>query len=225
MTEPRNWSALLERLEELDALLAHGLVRRLSLHRWLHRFPARAVWAGFMFASGFVTIGLLAAVAKVSRVPFVFPSLGPTAFLFFFAPQAPASSPRNALYGHSLGILCGYGALWAAGLAHAPSAMQDGLNWPRVLAAALSLASTGVFMILLNVTHPPAGATTLIVSLGIITEPSHLVVLEVAVVLMVLQAIAINGLAGIEYPLWSAVPPVRDAGPRHPPGPPAPHAS
>jgi CBS-domain-containing membrane protein len=162
-----------------------------------------------MFLSGFVTIGLLAAVAKISQIPFVFPSLGPTAFLFFFSPRAPASSPRNALFGHAIGILCGYGSLWVTGLLQAPSAMEEGVNWPRVLAAALSLASTGVFMILLKVAHPPAGATTLIVSLGIVTEPIHLVVLEVAVLLMVLQAIAINRLVGIDYPLWSSGAPVR----------------
>jgi CBS-domain-containing membrane protein len=58
-------------------------------------------------------------------------------------------------------------------------------------------------MILFRVVHPPAGATTLIISLGFITAPSHLVVIEVAVALMALQALAVNRLAGIDYPLWS----------------------
>ncbi len=46
-----------------------------------------------------------------------FPSLGPTAFLFFFTPRAPAASPRHTIYGHAIGIVCGYGALWLFGLA------------------------------------------------------------------------------------------------------------
>ena len=58
-----------------------------------------------MFLNGFATIALLAAVAMVSGTPFVFPSLGPTAFLFFFTPRAPAASPRNTIYGHAIGIL------------------------------------------------------------------------------------------------------------------------
>jgi CBS-domain-containing membrane protein len=209
MFERRELRTLLERLEEIEAELVHGVVRRLSLQRLLHRFPARLVWAGFMFVGGFLTIGLLALLAMISRTPLVFPSLGPTAFLFFFAPRSPASSPRHALVGHALGILCGYGSLWMVGLAHAPSAMLEGVNGPRVLAAALSLALTGVLMILLKVAHPPAGATTLIVSLGIVTEPMHLLVIEIAVLLLVLQAIAINRLAGIDYPLWSRGTPVR----------------
>ena len=58
-------------------------------------------------------------------------------------------------------------------------------------------------MILLKAAHPPAGATTLIVSLGIVTRPLHLVVIEIAVALLTLQAIAINRLAGLDYPLWA----------------------
>jgi CBS-domain-containing membrane protein len=106
------------------------------------------------------------------------------------------------MYGHAIGIACGYGALWVTGLAHAPPSMVEGVTWDRVVAAALSLAATGALMMLLDAPHPPAGATTLIVSLGIVTRPFHLAVIEVAVALLVLQAIAINRLAGTRYPLW-----------------------
>ncbi len=50
----------------------------------------------------------------------------------------------------------------------------------------------------------PAGATTLIVALGIISQPKELVVVEVAVVLLTGQAFVINRLAGISYPLWGS---------------------
>jgi CBS-domain-containing membrane protein len=180
-----------------------GLLARLRLTRLLHRFPERPVWAVFMFINGFLTIAILALVAMVSHVPFVFPSLGPTAFLFFFTPLAPTASPRNTLCGHAIGILCGYGALWVTGLQDAPPVSTAGVDAARVWAAALSLAATGALMILAKAAHPPAGATTLIISLGIVTRPLHLLVLEAAVALMVLQAFALNRLAGIDYPLWS----------------------
>jgi CBS-domain-containing membrane protein len=61
-------------------------------------------------------------------------------------------------------------------------------------------------MILFRSAHPPAGATTLLVSLGAITRPLHLLVIEVALSLLVLQAIAINRLAGLDYPLWRKAP-------------------
>ena len=71
---------------------------------------------------------------------------------------------------------------------------------------ALSLATTGALLILLNVPHPPAAATTLIVSLGVVTTPAYLFVLEAAVGLLVVQALLINRLAGVRYPLWASVP-------------------
>ena len=190
-------------LHLLDAAHVRGLLQRLRLTRLLGRVHERLVWAAFMFVNGFVTIALLAATAMVTRVPFIFPSLGPTAFLLFFTPNAPTASPRHTVYGHAIGIFCGYGALWLMHLQHAPPALVTGVDVHRVIAAALSLAATGALMILLKAAHPPAGATTLIISLGIVTRPFYLLVIELAVVLLCLQAIAINRLAGLDYPLWA----------------------
>ncbi|HYG67891.1 MAG TPA: HPP family protein, partial [Anaeromyxobacteraceae bacterium] len=177
-----------------------GLAERFRVRNLLRRFPERSVWAAFMFVNGFVTIGLLAGVAVISGTPFVFPSLGPTAFLFFFDPAAPSATPRNAVIGHAVGILCGWGSLVLFGLEDAGSAMATHVTVERALAAALSLAATGAVMILLRAPHPPAGATTLIISLGALTRPFHLALIEVAVALLALQAVAINRLAGLDYP-------------------------
>ena len=80
--------------------------------------------------------------------------------------------------------------------------MHAGVHAPQVLGAALSLSATGALMALFRVSHPPAGATTLIVSLGIISKPKELIIIEVAVFLLTTQALAINRLAGLPYPLW-----------------------
>jgi CBS-domain-containing membrane protein len=156
-----------------------------------------------MFINGFITIAILAGVAMVSHTPFVFPSLGPTAILLFYTPLSPTASPRHTIYGHAIGIACGYGSLLLTGLHHTAPATVVGVNSNRILAAALSLAATSGLMILLKAAHPPAGATTLIISLGIVTKPMYLLVIEIAVVLMVIQAIIINRLAGLDYPLWA----------------------
>ncbi|HUA84695.1 MAG TPA: HPP family protein [Bryobacteraceae bacterium] len=177
------------------------LLERLRLARLLARWPAGLVWAVYMFVNGFITIGLLALLAAVTHNPFVFPSLGPTAYLVFFSPLAPASTPRNTIFGHAVAIVCGYGAFALAGL-NAPGGLPAHLMWPRVLAAALSLSATGAVMVLAGINHPPAGATTLIVALGIIAEPRYLLIIEAAVILLTAQAFAINRLAGLPYPLW-----------------------
>ena len=183
--------------------VSRGLVERLRLKWLLGHFPERPVWAAFMFVNGFLSIGLMSLAALTMKTSFIFPSLGPTAFLFFFSPQAPSASPRHTIYGHAIGIACGYGALWATGLQHAQWQPGTTVHLARVLAAALALASTGALMILFKAAHPPAGATTLIIALGIIIQPKNLLVIEIAVALLTLQAIFINRLAGLDYPLWA----------------------
>jgi CBS domain-containing membrane protein len=198
----RKLDSFTQEYEGADHILS--LLRRLRLEWLLHHFPPRLVRALYVFVNGFVTIGMLALLALVSRNPFVFPSLGPTAYLLFFSPLAKTCSPRNTIFGHAIGIICGYAAFVLTGAGALPFGLHPGIFWPRILAAALSLSATGAFMVLLEVSHPPAGATTLIISLGIISKPRELVIVEVAVFLLVAQALVINRLAGLPYPLWNA---------------------
>jgi CBS domain-containing membrane protein len=191
-------------LEHAGADHVFSFFRKLRLDWLLEHFPARLVRSIYVFVNGFVTIAVLALLALVSRNPFVFPSLGPTAYLLFFSPLGKTSSPRNTVLGHAIGLVCGYVAFVATGAGALPFGVHPGIFWPRILAAALSLSATGALMVLLDVSHPPAGATTLIVSLGIISKPLELIIIEVAVFLLVAQALAINRLAGLPYPLWSA---------------------
>jgi len=163
------------------------------------------VLAIFSFINGCISIGIMSVLALITHTPFIFPSLGPTAFLFFYTPTAPTASPRNTIIGHGIGILAGYFSLVVTGLTLAGPALTVGVTWPRVIAAALSLGLTSGLMVLFKSPHPPAGATTLIISLGLITKPLFLLVLMLAVLLLTLQALGINRLAGIPYPLWGPI--------------------
>ena len=178
------------------------LLDRVRLAWLLNRFPPRLVWSAYVFVNGFLTITLLALLAVLTNSPFVFPSLGPTAYLLFIAPLAENSSPRNTILGHAIGLICGYAAFTLTGAASLPFGVHQGVYWPRIIAAALSLSATGAFMVLFRASHPPAGATTLIVSLGIISQPKELVIIEAAVFILVAQAFVINRLAGLAYPIW-----------------------
>ncbi|HEX5365675.1 MAG TPA: HPP family protein [Acidimicrobiales bacterium] len=189
------------------ATVVGGLARRARLPALTERHDSTLVLGLFAFLNGLVSIGAMALVALVTRQPFVFPSLGPTAFLLFYTPLVPAASPRNALGGHAIGAAAGYLALLAFGLTDAAPALATGVTGARVGAAALSLGLTSGAMVWARVPHPPAGATTLIVSLGILRQPEQLVVLMVAVALLVVQGWAINRLAGIPYPVWRPSPP------------------
>ena len=183
--------------------LALGLARRMRIPSLVERHDTTSVMGLFAFVNGLISIGLMSLAALVTGSPFIFPSLGPTAFLLFYTPTAPAASPRNTLLGHLIGCLAGYLALVVFGLQEAPAALASEVSAGRVGAAALSLALTAGFMVWLKVPHPPAGATTLIISLGILRTPGQLAVLMLAVLLLTGQGFLINRLAGIPYPLWS----------------------
>lgn len=184
--------------------MLHGLLVRFRLASLAERYDSTLVLAAFSLINGFLSIALMATVALLSGQPFIFPSLGPTAFLFFYTPLAPAASPRNAVLGHLIGAVAGWASLAAFGLLDAGPAIATGVTGARVGAAALSLGLTSGLMVLFRAPHPPAGATTLIISLGILRTPAQLAVLMAAVVLLALQAIAINRLAGLPYPLWAS---------------------
>ena len=186
-----------------------ALVTHLRLAWLLERLPPRLVWAVYVGINGFVTIGLLALLALVTGSPFVFPSLGPAAYLFFFSPLAEASSPRNAILSNAIGLICGYAAFTVTAGFGPPSPTHGSVDGPTVLAAALSLSATGALMVLFRLNHAPAGATTLIVSLCIISQPKDLVVIEVAVILLTAQAFIINRIAGLPYPLWRTAHPAK----------------
>lgn len=173
---------------------------------FISQIPEHYILAIFMFITGFITIGLLATLAKSLKVPFIFPSLGATTFLFFFTPSLPSASPRNAICGHAIGIIAGYSALLLFGLTSVPAASIAGIDTSRILAVGFSLGLTGALMIIFKCGHPPGGATTLIVSLGLISQPFSLVVLESAVIILTVLAISINRLAAIDYPLWKRTP-------------------
>lgn len=193
------------------AAVLWGVARRFQLPALQARHSQVWILGLFAFVNGLVSIAIMAAVAVVTRTPFIFPSLGPTAFLLFYGSTTPAASPRNTLGGHLIGCLAGYLALVVFGLTERGPALAVGVDWSNVGAAALSLALTSGAMVWCGVPHPPAGATTLIVSLGILREPWQLAVLMLAVALLVVQGFVINRLAGLDYPVWAPRPVTRRA--------------
>lgn len=189
------------------AAIVYGLARRVRVPALVQRHDSTFILGLFAFVNGLIAIGIMALVAEVTGEPFVFPSLGPTAFLLFYTPMLATASPRNTMCGHAIGAAAGYLSLVLFGLTDAAPALATSVTGARVGAAALSLGLTSGAMVWARVPHPPAGATTLIVSLGILREPDQLVVLMVAVALLVVQGFVINRLAGIPYPVWSPRPP------------------
>ncbi|MEU8332268.1 HPP family protein [Micromonospora sp. NPDC048839] len=160
--------------------------------------------AAHAFTGGALALVVAGVVALVTHQPWLFPSLGPAVMLHVEKPRSPQSSPRNTFIGHGVALLAGYGFLLACGLTDEPSALQEGISGPRIVAAAGSLAVTLLVLVLLKASHPPAGATTLIVSLGLLRTSTQLLVAAAAVVLVTAVDWLYGRVSGRPMPLWAA---------------------
>jgi CBS-domain-containing membrane protein len=156
----------------------------------------------YTFVACLLALGLSGLAAYVFKQPLLFPSLGPTAFLFFEQPLAKPSSPRNTLIGHFVAILVGALSLAVSGLLDHRSILTEGVTLARIGAGALSVALTGAVLLLLRSSHPPSGATVLIVSLGLLQTPWEMVMLMLGVVLLTVVGWAINRALGVPMPVW-----------------------
>ncbi|MCE5327094.1 MAG: HPP family protein [Planctomycetaceae bacterium] len=110
----------------------------------------------------------------VFHQPWMFPSLGPTAFMQACRPNDRSSGLYSTLVGHSIGIAAGYLAVWIFA-AHLPPLVHvsDYVTPPRMWAAAVSVGATMLGHTLLRCYHPPAAATTLIIALGVFQISWH----------------------------------------------------
>ena len=177
---------------------------RFGLQRRLQERLGKSGEAIYAAGAGAVAIAISGLAAHLLRQPLLFPSLGPAVFLFFETPLSPPASPRNALIGHGVALLAGYVSLAIFGLLAAPNVLEVGVTPPRIGAAALSILITLALLIVLSSPHPPAGATTLIVSLGFLTTPPQLAAMAAGVVLLTVVGWLINRLLGVPVPVWSA---------------------
>src|SRR6266705_919821 len=101
-----------ERQPESSMRNLRSMLRYVLLPWLMQQYPRIPVFALYNFLGGFVSIGLMAVFAVLLHSPFIFPSLGPTAFHYFSRQTAPTASPRNAIIGHSLVLLLATSAWW-----------------------------------------------------------------------------------------------------------------
>lgn len=165
-----------------------------------NRFGAGA----FLFAASGISIAIIGTVAMLTHEPWVFPSLGPTAFILFAAPLGAQASPRNVISGHLIGIAAGALSLALFGLLSIAPDLED-VSLERISAVTLALALTLSVMVWLGVPHAPAGATTLIVALGLLRTPKDFAVMMLAVIALVIIGAVINRVAGQRTPWWNPV--------------------
>jgi hypothetical protein len=112
-------------------------------------------------------MGALGVLGLLAGQAWLFPSLGPTIFIRAVTPHEPSARLWNTLLGHGIGVIAGFAALFLFSAQNAPPTLSaETLSASQVAAAALAVGATVALQLALRAQHPPAAATTMLITLG-----------------------------------------------------------
>ena len=137
------------------------------------------------FLAGFfsiITIGILTILTyKTEFGIFLIASFGSSMVLLYGYPESPFAQPKNIFFGHLLTAIVGLIFLYFVPL-------------PLFLIIPLAVGFGVSLMILLNVTHPPAGGNPIIVIMGSVSIDYLLNPIIIGAIIILLFGIIINRL-------------------------------
>ena len=136
-----------------------------------------------------ITIGVLTVLTyKTSYGIFLIASSGSTMVLLYGYPESPFAQPKNIILGHFLTALIGIIFL-------------NFVPLPIFLNIPVAVGFGVMFMILLKVTHPPAGGNPIIVIIGSVSFDYLLTPVLIGSIIVVMFGVIINKfLFKKEYP-------------------------
>ncbi|MCU4740854.1 HPP family protein [Halobacteria archaeon AArc-m2/3/4] len=151
----------------------------------------------------FLHFSVLGVIAVVSGQPFLFPSLGPSAYLMATGEQPREEGAYHVVGGHAVAVVAG---LIAYGLFAGDTSTYElfdqadpafSMDLVRLsVSATAAMVITTVAMLVTKTNHPAACATTLIIALGLMGGLADAVIIVVAVaILMVFHDRVLSSLA------------------------------
>ena len=125
--------------------IVEGFGTRFRVPVLVSRHSQTSVMGLFALVNGVLSIALMSVAAVVTGQAFIFPSLGPTAFLLFYTPTLPAACPRNTIFGHPIALAAGYLPLVIFRLTEAAPPLRTEATAPPVAASAAPLGLNTAF--------------------------------------------------------------------------------
>ncbi len=163
----------------------------------------------YLLATCFIAVMSLGIAAGFCSVNLIFPSLGPTIFMQFYAPGSPMSSPRNTILGHMIGCLVGLFFYW---LTVRLGGLPGTINMKNIAILGAAVGTCGTIMGLSGLLHPPAASTTLLIVFGYLGNPLNVIAFLGASVFVSMEAWVVHKMAGVKFPVWA--PDISESGPR-----------
>ena len=109
----------------------------------------------------------IAAIGYATGQPFIFASLGPTAYELVELPQMRSARAYNIIVGHFVGLAAGFLGLYLLNAWATPHVLSAGIvSVQRLGAVVIAAALTTFGTLLLKAGQPASLATTLLISLG-----------------------------------------------------------
>ncbi len=173
------------------------------------RTDARLLSYIYLLATCFLAVMSLGIAARFCSVNLIFPSLGPTIFMQFYAPSSPMSSPRNTIVGHLIGCLVGLGFYW---LTIKAGGVPGTISMKNVAILGAAVGTCGTIMGITGLLHPPAASTTLLIVFGYLGSPVNILAFSLSAIFISFEAWLVHKAAGIKFPLWA--PEKKDLGPQ-----------
>lgn len=152
-----------------------------------------------------VLIATLGVLTWVLGQPLLFPSIGPSAYSLATGPTSESNTPKNVIGGHLLGVVAGLVAYhtFASGLIATqppPPISPNGLRLAASATVAIALTIGG--MLLSELDHAPACATTLIVGLGLLTTVVEGAIIMAGIAVLVGLELALTRWLPNAHPRW-----------------------
>lgn len=133
-------------------------------------------------------LGVLGLLSWISGQPFLIPSLGPSVFLLATLPDSEMNYPQRIVGGQFIGAAAGFVSFHLLVGTVEPVTATSALSLivlRQVFSSFSAAILTTIGMYLFDTQHPPAYATTLIVSLGYLTSLIGVAVFLVSLLVMV----------------------------------------
>lgn len=158
------------------------------LHRFLAPAQPKLPWKRIVLAGlgGGIAIAVIALLADTTSLPLLAAAFGSSCVLIFTVPEAPFSQPMNVVGGHFVSAAWGvviigiFPVTW----------------WSYALAVGLAITS----MVLLRVTHPPAGGDPIAVMLAGAGWTYLVTPILIGAILLVIVGVIFHRLTGVRYP-------------------------